>query len=534
MVTQPIVPAPKAALYLDPEIHRRRWFVLWAMCLPLVLVVMSVAGLNVALPSIQRQMGASASSLLWTVDAYALVFAGLLLSAGALGDRFGRKGALLAGLAIFAAGLIVGGVAGSPGQLIAGRAIMGSGAALIMPATLSTITVVFPPNERRRAIALWAAFAGAGGSFGPVVSGLLLERFWWGSTMLALIPVVAITALAIGVLCPRSRDDAVTPLDPVGALLSLAGLTALLFAIIEGPEHGWLHTRTLGAMAGGLAVLTLFVLWERRSSHPMLPMFLFGDLRFRVGSGVVTTVFFIMFGWFFTNTLYLQFVRGYSALHASLAMLPFPLAMILVAPRSAKLGERFGSGKVITAGFGVVAFGLALTASTTPATPYWVLGLAYAIMGSGMAMTSAPATGNIMSAVPAGKAGVGSAVNDTTREFGGALGIAVTGSLMSSLYRAGISTEGLGLAPEAAAAARESVGAATTIARTLPRGGAQLAAQAVDAFAGSYRVTNIVCAVLALAGALGVAKFFSHRRELEANQSPPAAMPEPVGAGSSR
>ncbi len=526
--TSPGISGPP--LYTDPEVHRRRWIVLWAMCLPLVLVVMSVAGLNVALPSIQREMGATASDLLWTVDAYALVFAGLLLSAGALGDRFGRKGALLAGLSIFAAGLVTGGLAGSPGQLILGRAVMGSGAALIMPATLSTITVVFPPNERRRAIALWAAFAGAGGSFGPVVSGLLLERFWWGSTMLALIPVVALTALAIGIVCPRSRDDEVTPLDPVGALLSLVGLTALLFAIIEGPEHGWLHVRTLGAMGLGLAVLGLFALWERRSPHPMLPLFLFGDLRFRIGSGVITTVFFIMFGWFFTNTLYLQFVRDYSALHASLAMLPFPVAMILVAPRSARLGERFGSGKVITAGFSTVAFGLTVTAFTTPVTPYWVLGLAWAIMGSGMAMTSAPATGNIMSAVPAGKAGVGSAVNDTTREFGGALGIAVTGSLMSTLYRAGMETGTLGLPPAAARTAQESVGAATSLARTLP-GGDELAAQAIQAFAWSYRLVNVLCAVLAVMGALGVARFFPRRKELEANRTPPDSMPEPVSAG---
>ena len=523
--------APALPLYMDPEVHRRRWLVLWAMCLPLVLVVMSVAGLNVALPSIQRELNATASNLLWTVDAYALVFAGLLMSGGALGDRFGRKGTLLVGLLIFAAGLVTGGFAGSPGQLILGRAVMGSGAALVMPATLSTIAVVFPPKERRRAIATWAAFAGAGGSFGPVISGLLLESFWWGSTMLALLPVVALTALVIAVLCPRSRDDAVTPLDPVGAVLSLVGLTAVLFAIIEGPEYGWIHARTLGAMGLGVGVLVLFALWERRSTHPMLPLFLFGDLRFRVGSGVVTTVFFIMFGWFFTNTLYLQFVQDYSALHASLAMLPFPLAMILVAPRSARLGERFGSGKVITTGFSVVAFGFTVTALTTPSTPYWVLGLAYAIMGSGMAMTSAPATGNIMSAVPPGKAGVGSAVNDTTREFGGALGIAVTGSLMSSFYRSAISTDGLHLPAEAAAAARESVGAATSIARTLPGGGRELAEQALSAYAGSYRMINVFCAILAAIGALGVARFFSARKEMEANQSPPETRPDPVGAG---
>lgn len=507
-------------LFEDPAIHRRRWLVLAAMCLPLVLVVMSVAGLNVALPSIQRELNASASDLLWTVDAYALVFAGLLLSAGALGDRFGRKGALLVGLSIFAVGLGLGGVADSAGQLIFGRAVMGAGAALIMPATLSTITVVFPPDERRKAIAVWAAFAAAGGSFGPVVSGLLLESFWWGSTLLALLPVVAITALAIVLVCPKSRDDQVTPLDPVGAVLSLVGLTALLFAIIEGPERGWADPRVLAAAAVGIAVVGAFVMWERRSSHPMLPLDLFGDVRFRVGSGVITTVFFIMFGWFFATSLYLQFVREYSALQAGLALLPFPLAMIVVAPRSAGLGERFGSGKVITTGFGVIAFGFFLLTFVTPATPYPYLALAFAILGSGMGITSAPATGNIMSAVPPGKAGVGSAVNDTTREFGGALGIAIIGSLMSALYRSGLDMGGLGLAPEAEATARESIGAATSVANSLPGGGAKLVSQAINAFAGAYLAINIASAVLAIAGALGVAKFFSQGKEREANVHP--------------
>lgn len=507
-------------LFEDPEIHRRRWLVLAAMCLPLVMVVMSVAGLNVALPSIQRELNASPSDLLWTVDAYALVFAGLLLLAGALGDRFGRKGALLVGLSIFAVGLGLGGVADSAGQLIFGRAVMGAGAALIMPATLSTITVVFPPNERRKAIAVWAAFAAAGGSFGPVVSGLLLESFWWGSTLLALLPVVAVTAVVIVLICPKSRDDEVTPLDPVGAVLSLTGLTALLYAIIEGPERGWGDPRVLAAAAAGIVIVGAFAIWERRSPHPMLPLDLFGDVRFRVGSGVITTVFFIMFGWFFATSLYLQFVREYSALQAGLALLPFPLAMIIVAPRSAGLGERFGSGKVITAGFGVIAFGFFLLTFMTPATPYPFLAVAFAILGSGMGITSAPATGNIMSAVPPGKAGVGSAVNDTTREFGGALGIAIIGSFMSSLYRSGLDIAGLGLPPEAEAAAQESVGAAAALARTLPAGGVELAAQALQAFSDAFRVINISTAVLAVAGALGVARFFSQSRELAANVHP--------------
>lgn len=509
----------EAVLSEDPEVHRRRWRVLVAMCLPLVLVVMSVAGLNVALPSIQRQLGASASDLLWTVDAYALVFAGLLLSAGALGDRFGRKEALLVGLTVFSVGLTVGGTAGSPGQLIAGRAVMGVGAALIMPATLSTITVVFSPQERRRAIAIWASFAGAGGSFGPVVSGLLLRNFWWGSTMLALLPVVALTAVVIVRICPKSRDHQVTPLDPVGAALSLVGLTALLFGIIEGPDKGWWNAQVLGALGAGAVVIGAFARWERRTAHPMLPLELFSDLRFKVGSGVITTVFFIMFGWFFATTLYLQFAREYSALRAALSMLPFPLAMIMVAPRSARLGERFGSGRVITTGFSVIACGFALLVVVGISTPYVALGVAFAVLGAGMGMTSAPATGNIMSAVSTGKAGVGSAVNDTTREFGGALGIAVIGSLTSAVYRSGMDGGVLSLPARVQAAARGSVGAATSIAKGLPGGGRDLAAQAVSAFSGAYRVVNVACALVSVAGALGVARFFSHRKEAQANQS---------------
>ncbi|HEX2178181.1 MAG TPA: MFS transporter, partial [Actinomycetota bacterium] len=411
---------------------------------------------------------------------------------------------------------------------IAGRAVMGAGAALIMPATLSTITVVFPPDERRRAIALWAGFAGAGGSFGPVVSGLLLERFWWGSTMLALLPVVALTAGTIALICPPSRDDDSTPLDPVGALLSLVALIALLFAIIEAPEKGLAHPEVLTAIAVGVVMLAAFVAWERRTPHPMLPFDLFGDLRFRMGSGVITMIFFIMFGWFFATTLYLQYVRDLSALQASLAMLPFPLAMILVAPRSARLAERFGSGRVITAGFGAVAGSFAVLSLLSADAPYVLFGLTFALMGSGMGITTAPATGNIMSAVPPGKAGVGSAVNDTTREFGGALGIATIGSLVSAIYRAGMDSLPRSIPAEAAEAARESVGAAISTGRALP-GGELLVSQAIDSYSGAYRATNIAAAVLALVAALIVQRFFSQRKEAEANLVRPESMPELTG-----
>ncbi|MGH9268897.1 MAG: MFS transporter, partial [Acidimicrobiales bacterium] len=259
-------------LHEDPVIHRRRWFLLGVMCLSLVMVVMSVAGLNVALPSIQRGLDASASQLQWIVDAYALVFAALLLPAGALGDRFGRKQALLVGLVIFASGSVVGGIATGASQVIAGRVVTGVGAALVMPATLSLLTTVFPPEERRRAIAVWAGFAGAGGALGPIVSGALLETYWWGSALLINVPVVALVVAAVWVFSPTSRDPQVTPLDPAGSVLSLVGLGSLVFAIIEGPARGWTDWWVMSAFAAAAAGLGAFVAWERHADHPMLPL----------------------------------------------------------------------------------------------------------------------------------------------------------------------------------------------------------------------------------------------------------------------
>ena len=246
-------------LHLRPDVHQRRWFLLGVLCLSLVMIVMAVTSLNVALPTLQTDLDTDATMLQWIVDAYALVFAGLLLTAGALGDRFGRKGALLAGLGVFAAGAVLSGLAGSAGVVIAGRAVQGAGAALVMPATLSLIAAIFPPEERQRAIAIWVGFAGAGGAIGPIVSGALLERFWWGTAFLVNVPVVALTALAVAVYSPRSRDDESTPLDPRGAVLSVIGLAALLFGIIEGPERGWTSGLTVGAFVTAAVFLVAFV-----------------------------------------------------------------------------------------------------------------------------------------------------------------------------------------------------------------------------------------------------------------------------------
>ncbi len=504
--------SPERPLHEDPVIHRRRWFLLGIMCLSLVMVVMSVAGLNVALPTMQRELHASASALQWIVDAYALVFAALLLPAGALGDRFGRKRALMFGLVVFAAGSAVSGLASGATQVIAGRAITGVGAAFVMPATLSLLTTIFPPAHRRKAIAIWAGFAGAGGALGPIVSGALLEGYWWGSAVLVNVPVVAVVVAAVWVFSPTSRDPQATPLDPVGAVLSLLSLAALVFAIIEGPERGWSDGTVLFSFAVAAVGLVAFLAWERRTAHPMLPLTLFSDRRMSVGSGVITVAFFVMFGLFFLLTMYLQFVRGYSPLNAGLSTLPLPLTLLAVAPRSAALAERIGTGPVMASGFVLVASGFAVLTVVGPHTPYLVLAVAMVLLGVGMSVTAAPATGSIMSAVPQAKAGVGSAVNDTTREVGGALGIAVLGSIASAAFRSGFDVDGVGLPPGVGEAAGESVGAATVIAERLP-GGAELAARAGEAYIQAFNLTSAVATGLALAAAVVVASVFSRRSE---------------------
>ena len=490
-----------SALWEDPAIYRRRWALLGVMCLSLVLVVMAVSSLNVATPTMQQALGATSTQLHWMIDAYAIVFAGLLLPAGALGDRYGRKGALLVGLAIFAGGLAIAGVADAPNQVILGRGVMGAGAAFVMPATLSMITAIFPPEERTKAIATWTGFAGAGAAIGPVVSGALLENFWWGSTVLVNLPVVLLAAAAIFALSPRSRDSQATPLDKSGAVLSVVGMVALLYGIIESAEYGWTDPRVLGAFAISAVFLVGFVQWERRAAHPMLPMHLFADRRFSVGSAAIMLGFFCAFGVFFLSTLYMQYVLDYSTLATGFATLPWAAAVIVAAPRSAEMGERFGIGRVMATGFVLVAASFALLTQLQVDSSYAILGVAFALQGLGMGAIFAPATGSIMSAVPLDKAGVGSAVNDTTRELGAALGIAVLGTIIGSAYRSAIDLSATDLSAADRAVAEESIGGAVRVTSELPGGGAGVLAQAQDAFVDAFRVTNGLSIAITLGAA---------------------------------
>ncbi|MDO8362121.1 MAG: DHA2 family efflux MFS transporter permease subunit [Actinomycetota bacterium] len=421
---------------IDPKTYHRRWAILATMCLSLVLIVATVSSVNVAIPALaESELRPSDTQILWIVDAYALVFAALLLPAGALGDRFGRKGALLIGLVIFASASAACAFMTDSNALIACRSIMGIGAALIMPSTLSLLQSAFPRRERAKAIAMWAGFAGAGGAIGPVLGGLLAEHFWYGSVFFVAAPIATVAFVASWVLAPSSREATAHKLDPGGAALSIVGFAALLAAIIEGPERGWSDSLVVAGFVIAVVCLVGFVLYERRTSEPMLDMKFFSNRRFAMGSMGITVTFFGMFSLFFLLTQYLQYVQGYSALGAGVRGLPFAATMIIVSPRAPHIAARIGAKKAVGGGMAMLAAGLVMMSFIAIDTTYWYIAACLVVIAYGVGAAMPSLSSGIVQSVPLHKAGVGSAVNDTTREVGGAIGIAVIGSIVSSIYR---------------------------------------------------------------------------------------------------
>ena len=518
---------------IDRRVYERRWKTLAVLCASLMLVIVGNTVLNVALPTMSRpdQLGASNTELQWIVDAYALVFAGLLFTAGALGDRFGRKGALQLGLVVTGLGSLFGALSDTSGQVIAARVMMGVGAAFVMPSTLSILTNVFPTRERARAIAIWAGISGAGAAVGPLASGLLLERYWWGSVFLVNLPIVAVALVAGAVLVPKSKDREATPLDPLGAVLSIVGLSALVYAIIEGPSHGWLSLASLLWFGGAVVAIGLFIVWESHTRHPMLDLKLFRDRRFAVASGGITLTFFAMFGTFYLLTQYLQFVLDYSPLGAAVRLLPLSFVLMAVAPQSPKLVARFGADRVASTGLGLVAIALALTATFDTDTSYWYLLVTIVVLGTGISLTAAPMTTQLMTAVPRDRAGIGSAMNDTTRELGGALGVAVLGSLVTSQYTSGVSRAAAALPAQAREVAEESIGGVRGLfdEGVIP---GELATSLLDtaknAFVDGLGIAAATAAVIVAVTAIGV------RRLLPSDRNNPAITgeAEPVAVAS--
>ena len=451
---------------VEEKAHERRWWILAVLCFSLLVIVLDNSILNVAIPTIIRDLGATNRQLQWMVDSYTLVFAGLLLTAGALGDRFGRRPALQVGFVIFGLGSLISAFATSANQLILTRGVMGIGGALIMPATLSIITNVFPPHERGRAIGVWAGVAGLGGALGPLTGGFLVEHFYWGSVFLVNLPIVLVGLLAGFFLIPNSKDPSGPRVDPVGAAMSIIGLTALLFAIIEAPTEGWSDPVVVATGSCGLVLLGLFVWWERRSTHPMLDVRFFANPRFSAASASITLVFFAMFGSIFLLTQYFQFVLGYTPLETGVRMLPFAMTMMVVAPTSSRIVERIGTKITVTTGLVLVTSGLLSMTMLEVDSSYPQVVWRLMLMAMGIGLTMAPATDSVMGSLPLAKAGVGSAVNDTTRQVGGALGVAVIGSVLATTYGDKVTSamQAVGAPDEAIEAATSSLGGAAAVA----------------------------------------------------------------------
>jgi EmrB/QacA subfamily drug resistance transporter len=494
------------------QLYGRRWHALGVLAAALLVTTIGNTILNVGLPTIRDELGASSSQQQWIVDSYLLVFAGMLLTAGSLGDRFGRRRALVIGLSIFAGGSIFAMFSSGSAELIAARAVMGLGAAGIMPTTLSVITNIFPADERPKAIAVWAAVAGLGIAVGPIAGGWLIENADWKWIFAVNLPLVAVLLAGAYMLVPESRDPETPKVDVVGAGLSIAGLTAIVWGLIQAPERGWTEPTILAAFTAGAVIATLFIWWEHRVAQPMLHVKVFRNLRFSAASASVAFVYFSLMGVSYFLTSYMQSVLGHSALGAGELMIAIAVGIMVTSRIAVPLTERIGAKIVVAFGLAVVAVGMFMFTTfdvgSSDAHVCAVIGL----MGLGMGLTMSPATEAIMGSLPPAKAGIGSAMNDVVREVAGTLGVAVLGSILASAYSGSMDSAVAGLPAGAASAASDSVGAADQVASQIGgSGGADLIATAHQAFVDSMHTTASIAAAIAMTGAVVAAVFLPAR-----------------------
>jgi EmrB/QacA subfamily drug resistance transporter len=519
--TEPTEPEGKSAMSLaflprglDQMSHvesgkaRHRWATLAVLCTTLLLISLDNTVLNVALPSIVRSIGASSSQLQWMVDAYAVVFAGLLLSLGALGDRVGRKWIFMAGLVVFGAGSAFAAWSGSPDRLTLARAVMGLGAAALMPCTLSILTNVFTEErDRVRAIGIWSGTTGLGVALGPILGGFLLAHFWWGSVFLVNVPLAFIGLIAAIWLVPNSKNPSVTRADPVGAGLSILGLGLLLWGIIEAPGRGWSSPLILGALATAAVAITTFVVWERRVDHPMLPLRFFSNRRYSAAIAALALVLFALLGMFFLMTQYLQFVLGFTALQAGVRIAPVALTLLVIAPLSVIVARRIGTKVVVGSGMVLIATGLGLLSRTTVAGEYTDCIGPFLVLGVGVALALAPCTESVMGSLPIEEAGVGSATNDTAMQIGGALGVGVLGTALTLRYQHLVApvVAHAGVSASVQKLIESSVGAALAVAQHAPgKQGRALAVLVRQAFVSGMDLALVIATVVVALAAVVV------------------------------
>jgi EmrB/QacA subfamily drug resistance transporter len=506
---------------------RGRGLILVTLCLAALIINLDTTIVNVALPALVRQTGATNTDLQWVVDAYNLVFGALVLAAGSLADRLGRKGMLLAGLGVFGASSLAGSFATTSGQLIAARAVMGLGAAMMFPSTLSLLTNVFTGRrERAMAIGVWGASAGVGIALGPIVGGWLLEQFWWGAIFVFMAPVAAMVAALVAWLVPTSRDPRTPLVDWRGFALSTAGMSLIVYGIIQAPGWGWTSAATLGVLAAGIVLLGVLVAAEGVTAAPMIDVRLFRNPRFTAASASVAIAFFALLGFIFLMTQYFQFVRGYSPLGTGVRLLPVAVSVGVASVVGTRLAVRVGNKVIVGGGMALFCAALLWISFASKDTSYGIIAAQMVVLGIGMGFTQAPATEAIMGAVPKQKAGIASAVNGATRLFGGTLGVAVIGSVAASLYTSRLTTLlPAGLPGRALTTAKGSVGGAAAVAQQLSQAGLARPAQTLNdaataAFLHSLTGACLVASGVAAFGVLLVAIW------LPARPRPPAGHAE--------
>ena len=495
---------------------RRKWVVLGALIISLFSIVLDNTVLNVALKTIAEPsvgLGATQSQLEWAINAYTLVFAGLLFTFGVIGDRVGRKRMLIIGMALFGLASLISSYAQTPAELIWARAAMGFGGAAVMPQTLSIITNVFDPEERPKAIGIWASAVGVAIALGPVTGGVLLNHFWWGSVFLINVPLTSIGVAAICMFVPESKSPSPGRVDYLGVLLSIVGLVLLVYGIIRGGDAGsWLERGVVGPIAAGLAVLTVFCVHESRTEHPSLDVRLFRDPRLSSAAAAIGLNFFAMSGVYFFMSFYLQDVRGYTPMHAGLLTTPVAVGQLIASNRSAKLVGRFGAKAVAASGLVIVTFALIGYHFQTATTPIIGLECIFFLQGAGMGIVMPTATESVMSVVPRERCGAGSAITNTSRQVAVALGVAVLGSILARSYRADLAP-GLRVLPAGSrAAATQSIAATDSAAVRLGHGGAALFSLAGRSFVHAMHVTTVFSAVVAASGAVLIAMWMPGRR----------------------
>ncbi len=497
------------------DAHRHRWATLAVLCVSLLIVSLDNTILNVALPAIVRSLDASSSELQLIVDSYVVVFAGLLLVIGSIGDRVGRKLVFMVGLAVFAGGSAASAFCTTPDALIGARAVMGLGAAAIMPSTLSILTNVFTgPGERARAIGIWSGTTGLGVAFGPVAGGWLLAHYWWGSVFLVNVPIALLGLVATWLVVPSSKNPAPRRADPAGALLSVAGMALFLWGIIEAPNRSWTSPLVVGALFLGAVSLAGFVLWERRASSPMLRTSLFRSRRFSAAMAAMALVIFALMGALFLLTQYLQFSLGFSAFDAGLRIAPVAAVILVAAPLSTALVRLVGTKPVVFTGVASITVGCVLISATSVSGTYGDILPALFMLGGGVGLAFAPLTESVMGSLPVDEAGVGSATNSAALQTGGALGVAVLGSLLNSRYQGRLEPllRGHHIPLSVLQAITGSLGGALEVAARVGGSlGSQLSAAARQSFVSGMDVAMSVGAAVVAATAIAVALLLPSR-----------------------